>query len=481
MPNWKDNLRDASFRGVKFYVDSADTGIGRRNVVHQYPFKDTPYVEDLGPDADEFVINAYVIQNKYNGFDYFAQRDLLIKELRKTGSGTLVHPSFGEIRVAVKGKVRVTESYQKEGGIARFTITFVQSGSSIFPEITVDHVSAITAFVDTCIGYVQDSFAGNEIPLSMAGLAIRSSGYVHSGPTEESFLSAAKKGLKQFKNTIQSTKYTISSSLSKILNEIDEDISLLSSVLASPCDLGSTLVDGFNRGLQLIGIPDNITREAKGRCSGLVYGLSHTFPNDSIPQKLGVSLVKGLVAMNKFGEGEGSSSASMYGGNLPTVTITSPLTARENFNQMKLINLIREVALLLAMKVAVRIDYESYDDAVDIMNTVSDAIDDLLTRLGDLSASTDYEDYDLFVDTESEYSNMDQARSQFVKAMLDIGADLAKIEEYTVPNTIISTLSLAYLKYGDINRAEEIQERNKDLITNPCFIPEGQVIKILSV
>ena len=51
---WRDNLLSASFRGIPFKVLDTTTQVGRRNVLHQFPFKDVPYVEDLGKNWNRF-------------------------------------------------------------------------------------------------------------------------------------------------------------------------------------------------------------------------------------------------------------------------------------------------------------------------------------------------------------------------------------------------------------------------------------------
>ena len=63
--SWRDNLRQAKFRNVEFAVASTSTGIGRRNIVHQFPFQEIPFVEDIGSDADEFTIEGFIIHDFY--------------------------------------------------------------------------------------------------------------------------------------------------------------------------------------------------------------------------------------------------------------------------------------------------------------------------------------------------------------------------------------------------------------------------------
>ena len=42
--SWRDQLEQASFRSVPFKVLRALTEVGRRVVVHQFPFSNVPYV-----------------------------------------------------------------------------------------------------------------------------------------------------------------------------------------------------------------------------------------------------------------------------------------------------------------------------------------------------------------------------------------------------------------------------------------------------
>ncbi|MEQ1961426.1 DNA circularization N-terminal domain-containing protein, partial [Escherichia albertii] len=124
---WKDRLQDASFRGVPFKVEEESAGTGRRVETHEYPNRDKPYTEDLGKITFRPSITAYVV-----GDDCFDQRDRLIDALNKPGPGTLVHPTYGELKVCVDGEVRVSTS-KSEGRIVRFDLKFVEAGELSYP------------------------------------------------------------------------------------------------------------------------------------------------------------------------------------------------------------------------------------------------------------------------------------------------------------------------------------------------------------
>ncbi|MEV3830220.1 DNA circularization N-terminal domain-containing protein [Aeromonas allosaccharophila] len=128
--SWKDRLQAASFRGVAFKVDGDDLQIGRRTVLHEYPGRDTPSVEDMGRETREYAISAYLI-----GPDFMAERDRLIEALEQVGPGELVSPWYGRMNVVVMGKQRISHSKQ-DGGMCIVSFTFVESGEDEWPAST---------------------------------------------------------------------------------------------------------------------------------------------------------------------------------------------------------------------------------------------------------------------------------------------------------------------------------------------------------
>jgi prophage DNA circulation protein len=125
-PNWVDQLRQASFRGVPFQVDTVDWTAGDNVVVREYPFQDLPTVYRMGGGAEDLKFSAYVI-----GSDYHLQRAALMAAL--TGEGVLMHPTAGAMRVFVAGKFTVKEAPTSEGGMARFELHFVRADARRYP------------------------------------------------------------------------------------------------------------------------------------------------------------------------------------------------------------------------------------------------------------------------------------------------------------------------------------------------------------
>lgn len=149
---WRDHLRPASFRGVAFEVNSSQFEGGRRGENHEYPLRDESYFEDLGRKARRFTITGFVV-----GADYMTGRDALIEALEAEGPGQLVHPFYGSRNVSVPD-FRVSES-DREGGVARFTITFEETGESTQPAAGDDRAAQVKSAADIFDIAAIESFA----------------------------------------------------------------------------------------------------------------------------------------------------------------------------------------------------------------------------------------------------------------------------------------------------------------------------------
>lgn len=121
--SWRERMGPASFRGVPFFVDTSERTGGRRGVTHEYPFRDEPFREDTGRATRGFTLEGYVL-----GEEYLAAKEALINALEALGPGTLVHPYYKTLTVAVEG-FRVRES-ARDGGVATFSIEFEQTPES---------------------------------------------------------------------------------------------------------------------------------------------------------------------------------------------------------------------------------------------------------------------------------------------------------------------------------------------------------------
>lgn len=163
---WNDNLRPASFRGVKFFVDVAEFSTGRRMIHHEFPDRDTPFAEDLGKKAESFSLECHIL-----GDDYFAQRDSFLAALTTAGPGELIHPYLGSKNVQV-GNISLKED-TKQGRIAFFTVAFFEAGEALFPAASEDKISSLLASADVASVAAGSDFksAYDILGLPAAGIA----------------------------------------------------------------------------------------------------------------------------------------------------------------------------------------------------------------------------------------------------------------------------------------------------------------------
>ncbi len=126
-----EQLQPASFRGVPFEVEASGITVGRRTVVHEYPQRDRPYVEDMGRATRNITLQCFVV-----GSDYLEQAQALMHELEEPGPGTLIHPWLGEMEVTITS---VSELQFDQGlGVASVTITAIEAGDLELPAVTAD-------------------------------------------------------------------------------------------------------------------------------------------------------------------------------------------------------------------------------------------------------------------------------------------------------------------------------------------------------
>lgn len=131
---WRDHIHPASFRGVPFAVVDGDGSFGRRQAVHEYPYRDSVWVEDMGRSTRRLTLSGFIIQSSlvYSAPDVMTQRDNLIAACESLGAGTLIHPTLGELTVSIpEGGLRLRESKDSER-VFEFTLTVIESGLRVF-------------------------------------------------------------------------------------------------------------------------------------------------------------------------------------------------------------------------------------------------------------------------------------------------------------------------------------------------------------
>lgn len=116
-------LWPASFRGVPFWVLNDKAPGGRRLVVHEFPMRDDPFVEDLGSKARTYDITAYLASETA-----ISDAAALESAMDRRGAGTLVLPSHGPRQVKAHEFARERE--RDRLGYLAFSLSFVAEGAA---------------------------------------------------------------------------------------------------------------------------------------------------------------------------------------------------------------------------------------------------------------------------------------------------------------------------------------------------------------
>lgn len=151
-----DMLYPASFKRAPFFYVSGDINAGRKTVVHEYPNKNFRFVEDLGKNLRTFSIRAII-----TGFFYITNKKTLEDALNDEGIGILKHPFLGNINCVCTG---YTVSEDLIGlGTANFTLNFVETKKSRFPDASNDNISKIADLYRKLYAFIKDDLNGQYI------------------------------------------------------------------------------------------------------------------------------------------------------------------------------------------------------------------------------------------------------------------------------------------------------------------------------
>lgn len=427
MASWKDRLQNASFRGVPFKVEEENSVVGRRMETHEFPNRDKPYSEDLGKVTFRPTITAYVI-----GDDCFDQRDKLIEALNKPGPGALVHPTFGELQVCVDGDIRVSTT-NNEGRMVRFDLRFVEAGEISYPTAgaaTSQNLGAACSALDGCISDNFDDF-------SIAGVADFIQNDVMGNATD-------------MMGYVSDSMKVVDTYVSDAARLMQGDIS----VLLPPPSSGKTFVDQLQKmwrtGNRLFGNASDLGKMIKS-FSGISLGHDlaprGVWKTDSVTTKTTkqqTNLVASAIRTTAISEAANAVTQ------LPTPVKTTT-TLQEQQSSWPVITHPALNNTSETVTTAV-VDIPTWDDLVDIRDTLNTAIDKEMARTTD-----------------------DRLFLALRRVKADVNTDiqnrLLQTEKTIVrtPAEVVPAIVLAATWYDNAARETDITRRNT--VSHPGFIP----------
>jgi prophage DNA circulation protein len=315
---WRERLQPASFRGIPFKVESSDISTGRRVETHEFPYRDTPYTEDLGRKARTFNMRAYLV-----GDNFDQETDQLIDAMETYGVGTLIHPRYGSLQV-VPSDCR--SNYDDQiGRVEYLDLTFIEHGKIKTPVSKVQLSAVILTKSDTLQTTVSKTFRQNFTLSKMPEFLAQDATLVSSA--------AFQHGVNAV--NAQPTDSILKSGWQKNILQFQTD---LSAKIRNPQTLGDT-------GLQLMASAQAL------------------FP-------VALNAYRMYRQLFDFGQG------------FPFIPLTTSTRRAQAKNRDLVINLVKHSALLGMARTSVDIDFDSYDDAVLIRNEIANAFDSEILKLG---------------------------------------------------------------------------------------------------
>jgi prophage DNA circulation protein len=390
MASWRDNLQPASFRGVSFGVFESSLEGGRRTVSHEYPQRDTASIEDLGLKARGYSVEAFVV-----GDDYMTSRNALQSALELGGSGILVHPYYGT-QVVFVDSYSIRES-ANDGGMASFTISFLQESSIVYPAVSQTAASTLASTITSAstnsAAAMSASYASGTgaVATQAASDVTNSIGIIQA----QSKLKVRSASAVSYDLTGQVNNYDA------FMRDSEKIAANAGTLIQSPETLSYDLTDITGRLVDMTSDP-----------ALAVTGYSAMFD-----------------------------ALAAYFSGLAFLSTTTGAAQQENAN------LLRDVLLLSvassAASAAVTIDFTTKEDAIDTRDAITDMLGTFMTNAVD----------------DSMFETAQDLRASVASAIPPPGTQLKDITTVDVPSTTPS-LVLAWSIYGEIDSERDLVTRN---------------------
>ena len=145
--DWLSTLWLASYKGASFWVESDSEDGGRRIVVHEFPMRDDPFLEDLGEAKRDFNVTAYLASDTADN-----EASSLVAVCALRGPGVLVLPAQGPLMVRCLTFKRDREK-DRAGKIA-FSLHFVREGAAASLVSIASLANLVFAAADGVMGAV---------------------------------------------------------------------------------------------------------------------------------------------------------------------------------------------------------------------------------------------------------------------------------------------------------------------------------------
>ena len=349
------------------------------------------------------------------GAKYKEQLDALIDACNKPGTGKLVHPGYGTKNVICTNITPKISS--KQGGMATVELTFINAGSKAVPVTSIDLGGLLSSAANALISSASLSFAENWI------------------------LSNGVAGLLGLINGIAEAANTAIDNLSAGIGYAEGMTSDIMATTNKLVDVATKVLQLKTKAKALLSLPTAI---ASNLC--IVY--------NAISSLAGKSAQSFKTVQNLAKQSNKSEKAS---------TANADAIAEKRCMQ-QIEQLTKQIIVAEEANVLLQIEFENSEEANSVLE----------------SFLADAEEIELYEDIEPTTEVMTAIRDLreiVIRYMNELVLKLPQTRTITLAEETPS-LVLAYDLYEDLDRADEIEKKNK--IAFPAFCPANKQLKVLT-
>ncbi|MCI1439813.1 MAG: DNA circularization N-terminal domain-containing protein [Acetobacter peroxydans] len=417
----------AIWRGVPFLVRDGSLGVGRRNAVHTYPYRDDPWPEDMGRAPRVMTLAGRLV-----GDDVYIQRALMAAACELEGPGLLIHPTLGPVRCSLVEPVvfRDRGDAQRE---VQFELVFMQAGSRLYPNLLLNTQNGIAIAVAAAVLAVADvlvheiSGVTSTTPLIGLGAQDVASAWGASASAvacDPGAIASETSGLSGYNGRYDSGMLAVPAAASATV------ASQRAAVVASRTTLDAAVATLSASALDIVADPASFSTAAADVISGIASATIS--PADRI------RLLAGLASYQPY-----------------IATTTAPIGADLASVRQATGNVLRRQALIGLADAIGTATPDSAQQAQQLLATFIALIDAEIILAADNAES-------------GAYDALRTIRTTVVADLSARGAQLASIITYSF-NARMPAIALAWRLYQDVSRTRDLIARAD--ATHPLFMP----------
>lgn len=416
-------LQPASWRNIPFGVTSTSLMMGRKLAVHDYPYTDGVWVEDLGAKGKNFNVIGFIVEGggAYGGKGSLKDQILAFEKIAlQWGDGIFCHPTLGVRTKMCLQSLEIEQDLQERTASLRFTL--------------VENIVKPTLMVITNPKKEVDNNAKAAKKATILDTLLMLKGSVRS------YRNGILTKVNRFTTQVRQVIFTATSLVTMITSLPGE----IGRYIGSTIPLGQKSDKTVN---QLIGLGSasrvNVLNE--------VQKLANAVEDMNI-EKIVNSIADTVTSVFNANPDPVQAMNAM----LPLINMPNMPTGTDDAKGYNLLNdLIHRIAVICIVQAASDRQFISYDDAQNTRTLVCKYIDGELKIAGDQGL-------------DSTYNALVNLRTSISRDLTARGGDLAKVEQIEAAASLPSLVWSQRL-YQDSKREMELVKSANPI--HPAFMP----------